>query len=119
MHRAASHAAGHGESVCTPGVYRRRRPERTLAWQTAQAWLATWIAHHDEADAELVPAHVQRELSAYLECGILAHGFARARCPAHGAMQQRDDLDTRRSRHLDPPVDVMPDNKNQNQDLVW
>jgi hypothetical protein len=46
-----------------------------------QAWLATWIAHHDEVDAESVPAHVQRELSAYLECGILAHGFARSRCP--------------------------------------
>ncbi len=34
-------------------------------------------------------------------------------------MQQRDDLDTRRSRHLDPPVDVMPDYENQNQALVW
>ncbi len=63
------------------GIYRRRRPERTLAWQTVQGWLATWIAYHDEADAESVPAYVQRELSAYLECGILAHGFARARCP--------------------------------------
>lgn len=81
MVRAASHAAIPGVSACTPGVYRRRRPERTLAWQTVQGWLATWIAHHDEADAESVPAYVQRELSAYLECGILAHGFARARCP--------------------------------------
>lgn len=81
MVRAASHAADPGDSACTPGVYRRRRPERTLAWQTVQGWLATWIAHHDEADAEPVPAYVQRELSAYLECGILAHGFARARCP--------------------------------------
>ena len=81
MDRAASHAAGHGEAVCTPGVYRRRRPERTLAWQTVQGWLATWIAHHDEVDAESAPAYVQRELSAYLECGILAYGFARARCP--------------------------------------
>ena len=77
----AGHAVDQGESGCTPGVYRRRRPERTLAWQTVQGWLATWIAHHDEADAEPVPAYVQRELSAYLECGILAHGFARARCP--------------------------------------
>ena len=46
-----------------------------------QGWLATWIAHHDEVDAESAPAYVQRELSAYLECGILAYGFARARCP--------------------------------------
>ena len=37
----------------------------------------------------------------------------------HGAMQPRDDPDTRRSCHPDPPVDVMPDYENQNQDLVW
>ena len=45
--------------------------------------------------------------------------MAPIRGPAHGEMQQRDDLDTRRSRQLDPPVDVMPDNRNQNQDLLW
>ena len=27
-----------------------------------------------------VPAYVERDLRKYLECGILAHGFARARC---------------------------------------
>jgi len=27
-----------------------------------------------------VPAHVEREFRRYLDCGILAHGFARARC---------------------------------------
>jgi hypothetical protein len=27
-----------------------------------------------------VPAYVEREFRRYLECGILAHGFARARC---------------------------------------
>lgn len=80
MERAAGHTVDHGESGCAPGVYRRRRPERTLAWQMARGWLATWIVHHDEADAESVPAYVERELSAYLECGILAYGFARARC---------------------------------------
>ena len=81
MVRAASHVADHGASECATGVYRRRRPERTLAYQVVQGWLTTWLAHHEDLDAESVPAYVQRELSAYLECGILAHGFARARCP--------------------------------------
>lgn len=27
-----------------------------------------------------MPEHVERESRRYLECGILAHGFARARC---------------------------------------
>jgi len=66
--RAASHVADHGAAVYATGIYRRRRPERTLAWQTVQGWLATWLAHHEDLDAESVPAYVQRELSAYLEC---------------------------------------------------
>ena len=39
--------------------------------------------------------------------------------PSIDAMQQRDDRGNRRSLNLDPPVDVMPDYENQNQDLVW
>ena len=70
MFRAASHAADPRDSVCAPGVYRRRRPERTLAWQTVQTWLATWLAHDEEANGaagvEWVPAYVMRELNAYL-----------------------------------------------------
>jgi len=31
-----------------------------------------------------VPDHVERELRSYLKCGILAHGFARARCATCG-----------------------------------
>jgi hypothetical protein len=31
-----------------------------------------------------VPAYVEREFRRYLECGILAYGFARARCPDCG-----------------------------------
>ena len=86
MHRAANHAADHGESACTPGVYRRRRPERTLAWQTVQAWLATWIAHHDEADAESVPAYVQRELK---RLSGVRHPRARLRAGALSGLHGR------------------------------
>lgn len=39
--------------------------------------------------------------------------------PSVDAMQQRDDLCTRRSLNVDPPVDVMPDYENQSQDTVW
>ena len=39
--------------------------------------------------------------------------------PGASALQQRADHDARRSLNLDPPVDVMPDYENQNQDLVW
>ncbi len=61
-------------------VYRRRQPERTLLYRTVQAHLATWLAFHDEGAGETAPTATEREFRRYLECGILAHGFARARC---------------------------------------
>jgi len=32
----------------------------------------------------VLPAFVERELRAYLDCGILVRGFARVRCPDCG-----------------------------------
>ena len=61
-------------------VYRRRQPERTLLYRTAQTHLATWLALHDDGAGETAPAVTEREFRRYLNCGILAHGFARARC---------------------------------------
>ena len=46
-----------------------------------QAHLETFLAERAEEGAFL-PRFVERELRGYLACGILAHGFARVRCPA-------------------------------------
>ena len=61
-------------------VYRRRQPERTLLYRTVQTHLATWLALQDDGAGETAPAVTEREFRRYLDCGILAHGFARARC---------------------------------------
>ena len=65
-----------------PPLYRRRRPERTLLYRTVQANFETWLAltRDGAVDGDPVLAHVEREFRRYLTCGILAHGFARARC---------------------------------------
>ena len=65
-----------------PLPYRRRRPERTLLYRTVQTHFETWLAltRDGAGDDDPVPDHVEREFRRYLECGILAHGFARARC---------------------------------------
>jgi len=67
-------------------VYRRRRPERTLLYRLVQQHLETWLARAQECDPAGAPVawHIERELRGYLECGILACGFARARCDACG-----------------------------------
>ena len=46
----------------------------------------TMLAELRDADPEGagLPRYVERELAAYLKCGILAHGFSRVRCRACG-----------------------------------
>jgi len=61
-------------------AYRRRQPERTVLYRTVQTHLATWLELAQDESGRSAPAHVEREFRRYLECGILAHGFARARC---------------------------------------
>ncbi len=65
-------------------TYRRRQPERTVLYRTVQSHLATWLELAQDESGRSVPAHVEREFHRYLECGILAHGFARARCAGCG-----------------------------------
>lgn len=61
-------------------VYRRRQPERTLLYRKVLTHLATWLALQEDGAGACAPAVTEREFRRYLECGILVHGFARARC---------------------------------------
>ena len=66
---------------CTSAPYRRRRPDDTPLYRAVQNHLQTFLALcHDDWKDERISPHAERELCAYLECGILAYGFARARC---------------------------------------
>jgi len=51
-----------------------------------QYYLETWLDDTREAhpDFDPIPKHVERDLRKFLECVILAHGFARARCDECG-----------------------------------
>ena len=71
---------------CRPVPYGRRRPEQTALYQIVQQHLETYLAlaREDDWNVQRVPAYVEREFRRYLECGILAYGFARARCPDCG-----------------------------------
>ncbi len=66
--------------------YRRRRPETSTLHRIVREHLETYLALAHEADpmGDPVPDHVEREFRSYLRCGILAHGFARARCATCG-----------------------------------
>ena len=60
-------------------AYARRVPEDTVLYGVVSDQLRTFFSDAESADRE-VPAFVARELTRYLECGILAHGFVRVRC---------------------------------------
>lgn len=64
-----------------PG-YRRRTPERTVLHELVAQHAQTMLAELRDADPDGggLPRYVERELAAYLRCGVLAHGFCRVRC---------------------------------------
>lgn len=63
-------------------VYRRRRPEHTALYRLVQQHLEPWLARRRESDSDgyPIPRRIEHELRGFLECGILACGFARGRC---------------------------------------
>jgi hypothetical protein len=66
----------------------RREPERGALYQVLLSHLQSFLARADERAGSGLPAFVRRELYAYLDCGILANGFARVHCSGCG----RDEL---------------------------
>jgi hypothetical protein len=64
----------------------RRHPERTLLYQTIAEHFETWFElasagqFDGQGDQHTPKPHVRQAFRKYLECGIFAHGFARAWC---------------------------------------
>ncbi|MBM4201290.1 MAG: IS91 family transposase [Gammaproteobacteria bacterium] len=83
---SAAACARPAATTARTAVYQSRRPERTVVYQVVQRHLETWLEEsrgHDP-EGEPVPAYIERDFRHYLTCGILAHGFARARCAGCG-----------------------------------
>ena len=72
-------AAAH---IRTPS-YRRRAPEKEPLYQILAEHLETFLQQARTSEHRL-PRHVEKEMRAYLECGILAYGFVRVRCEECG-----------------------------------
>ncbi len=60
--------------------YERRRPEETVFYQLVQAHAETFFAQVEAESGVGLPEFVKDEFEAFLECGVLAHGFVRVRC---------------------------------------
>ncbi len=60
--------------------YVRHRPEQTALYQLIQQHAATFFVQAQDATGSSLPRYVKDEFDAFLECGILAHGFLRLHC---------------------------------------
>jgi hypothetical protein len=58
--------------------YERRRPEETTLYQVVQEHLESFVAQVKTETGASLPEFIKDEFDAFLECGILAHGFLRA-----------------------------------------
>ena len=68
--------------------YERRRPEQTPLYQLVRQRYETFLATVDAHGS--LPQFIKDEFDAYLECGILAHGFLRLTCDscAHSGVRE-------------------------------
>jgi len=71
---------------CRSAAYSRRHPEQTVLYRIVQQHLETYLmlSREGDWDGHAVPFYVERDFRRYLECGILAYGFARAYCAECG-----------------------------------
>jgi len=65
---------------CAVFDYERYRPEETTLYRVVAEELETFFAQVEAHTGSSVPQFIKDEFEAFLECGILAHGFLRLRC---------------------------------------
>ena len=63
-----------------PAHYERHRLEQTTLYRLVQQHAATFFAQAEAKAGADLPQFVKDAFDAFLECGILAHGFLRLRC---------------------------------------
>ena len=77
---AGPEIAIHSAAGNTVPPYERRRPEETTLYHVVQDHVETFLAQVEQETGTGLPQFVKDEFEAFLECGILAHGFLRLRC---------------------------------------
>jgi hypothetical protein len=69
--------------ICADGVYIPRNAEDSPLYQTVAKNLETFLSDQQGRDRP-VPFFVEREIRAFLDCGIPSHGFIRVYCDSCG-----------------------------------
>ena len=76
--------ADQGFGICEAAFeYQPRHPEESILYRVVAENLESFLARQQER-GRVVPRFVEKDLRAFLDCGILAHGFVRVHCDACG-----------------------------------
>ena len=85
-----------------PVHYERHRPELTTLYRLVQQHAANFIAETEAVTGADLPQFVKDQFDAFLECGILPHGFLRlhygGRRPGRNGWRLRCSPDRQRLR---------------------
>jgi hypothetical protein len=65
-------------------AYLPRRPTETVLYDLVRENVESFVAYAGEHYDRGLPRYVEREMRAYLKCGVFSEGFTRARCDACG-----------------------------------
>ena len=67
-------------------TYKRHEPEKTVLYKIVREHWKTFVEFAQARDprGNGLPRYVKKAFEAYLDCGILQHGFVRVRCPGCG-----------------------------------
>jgi hypothetical protein len=63
--------------------YKPRHPEESILYRAVAENIESFLARQQER-GRVVPRFVEKDLRAFLDCGVLAHGFVRVHCDACG-----------------------------------
>ena len=81
---ATDRSGKNGCSGTSTPVYRRHEADKTVLHQIVSEQLETFLSevrnHYDKP----LPAYIEKELRAFIDCGILARGFVTAVCQSCG-----------------------------------
>ena len=71
-------------AATTAGAYVRHDPTQTTQHALVARHIETFLAFAEERSGRALPRYVVEDFYWYLRCGVLAHGFGRARCGGCG-----------------------------------
>jgi hypothetical protein len=85
------HCAARRAPDGAPVHHKRHRPEQTMLYHLAQQHAASLIAHTEAGTGSALARFIKDGFAAFVQCGIVTHGFQVLSTPTRGCAISRAD----------------------------